>query len=84
MTPDNVLRQILAAVSTEDNWQQTVAPWLESSLGDGTPIPEKYVGLQSSLSDGTRIRQEYVDLRPFRTRAVRQLQANILGRHCVR
>ena len=32
MTPDNVLRQILAAVSTEDNWQQTVAPWLESPV----------------------------------------------------
>jgi len=45
MTPENVLRQILA-VLTEYNWHQTVAPWLESSLSDGTRIPEEYVGLQ--------------------------------------
>jgi hypothetical protein len=79
MTPDNVLRQILTAVSTEDNWEQTIAPWLESSLGDGTRIPDKYVGLQPSLSDGTRIRQEYVDLQPFDMSKLRLSQSFVDG-----
>jgi len=61
MTPDTVLRQILAAVLTEDNWQQTVAPWLESSLSDGTVSPWP----ASSLGDGTRIREAYAHLRSF-------------------
>jgi len=65
MTPENVLRQILSAVSTKDNWHPAVSPWLESSLSDGTRIPDKYVGLQPSLCDGTRIRAEYVHLQTF-------------------
>jgi len=38
MTPDNVLRQILATVSTKGDWEQTVAQWPGSALSDGTRI----------------------------------------------
>jgi len=61
MTPDNVLRQILAAVSTEDNWQQTVAPWLESSLSDGTRIRAEYVHLQTFDMSNLTLSQPFVD-----------------------
>jgi len=61
MTPDNVLRQILTAVSTEDNWEQTIAPWLESSLGDGTRIRQEYVDLQPFDMSKLRLSQSFVD-----------------------
>jgi len=61
MTPDNVLRQILTAVSTEDNWEQTIAPWLESSLDDGTRIRQEYVDLQPFDMSKLRLSQSFVD-----------------------
>ena len=45
MTPDDVLKRILAALSTR-NWQETVAPWLESSLTEGSYVRSDYIALR--------------------------------------
>jgi ribosomal protein S27AE len=45
MAPDDVLRRVLAALSTR-NWQETVAPWLESALIEEGRVRSDYVALR--------------------------------------
>jgi hypothetical protein len=60
MTPDNVLRQILAAVST-DHWQETVAPWLEAPLNDGTRVRAQYIDLQTLDTPNPKLSEPFIN-----------------------
>jgi len=45
MTPDDVIRSVLATLSTPA-WQEAVAPWLESPLTEGSRVRSDYIALR--------------------------------------
>jgi hypothetical protein len=60
MTPEMVLRRILAAMSTE-HWQETIAPWLEVPLTDASRLRAQYVGLQTLDTRPARLSEPFVN-----------------------
>jgi hypothetical protein len=47
MTPNQVLGQILTMIASHPNWQEAIAPWLESPLRDGQNVRPQYAALRA-------------------------------------
>jgi hypothetical protein len=47
MTPNQVLGHIVTTIASHTNWQEAIAPWLESPLTDGQKVRPEYAALRA-------------------------------------